>query len=158
MLNEWKLIGNSEEKCLPQKVCNCHLTSNPEVFHSLKLYYSLSQSEFTSGTWEENFEEINFADFKFEITHHFLKQEHLKSDQREEPEEGTVILVLMFMEKTMYADRENISYITSSLGSLVSLVLLKVSFCEKGVFLSNCCLDRDHFWVSVKDQHKCNLQ
>lgn len=49
--------------------------------------------------------------------------------------------------------------ITLSLGSLdVSLVLLKVSFCEKGVFLSYCCLDRDHFWVSVKDQHKCKLQ
>uniref|UniRef100_A0A674PD64 Rab3 GTPase-activating protein catalytic subunit n=1 Tax=Takifugu rubripes TaxID=31033 RepID=A0A674PD64_TAKRU len=70
VLNEWKLIGNSEEKRLSEK------------------------SEFTSGTWEENFEEINFADFKFEITYHFLKQEHVKSNKKEELEEDAVPLAV----------------------------------------------------------------
>lgn len=68
--------------------------SNLIYVHSVILHHSLSQSEFATGTWEENFEEINFADFKFEITHHFLKQEHVKSNNKEEPEEGIVIHVL----------------------------------------------------------------
>ena len=33
------------------------------------------QGEYTSGIWEEKTLDINFADFKFSITHHFLKQE-----------------------------------------------------------------------------------
>ncbi|XP_056889603.1 rab3 GTPase-activating protein catalytic subunit isoform X2 [Takifugu flavidus] len=70
VLNEWKLIGNSEKTRLSEK------------------------SEFTSGTWEENFKEINFADFKFEITYHFLKQEHVKSNKKEEPEEDAVPLAV----------------------------------------------------------------
>lgn len=68
------------------------------------LHCSLSQCEFTSGIWEEHFEEINFADFKFDITHHFLKQEHARNDQKDEPEEGTVMHVLKFMEKKTYVD------------------------------------------------------
>uniref|UniRef100_A0A8C1Z1V5 Rab3 GTPase-activating protein catalytic subunit n=1 Tax=Cyprinus carpio TaxID=7962 RepID=A0A8C1Z1V5_CYPCA len=31
--------------------------------------------EITSGSWEEHTQEINFADFRFSITHHCLKQE-----------------------------------------------------------------------------------
>lgn len=112
VLNEWKLIGNSEGKCLPEKVCICHLVINPEqnvsrIFIFTRLFYtfySLSQGEFTSGIWEEKFEEITFADFKFDITHHFLKQDDVKIDQKEEPEEGIVIYLLTFMEKKMHAD------------------------------------------------------
>lgn len=111
MLNEWKLIGNSEEKRLSEKVGNCHGAIHSSIsvesyisVHSVILHHSLSQSEFTSGTWEEHFKEINFADFKFEIIHHFLKQEHVKSNKKEEPEEGIVIHILRFMEKKIYAD------------------------------------------------------
>ncbi|XP_046902432.1 rab3 GTPase-activating protein catalytic subunit isoform X1 [Hypomesus transpacificus] len=50
VLNDWKLIGNSTAK-------------SPE------------KGEYTSGIWEEKTLDINFADFKFSITHHFLKQE-----------------------------------------------------------------------------------
>jgi Rab3 GTPase-activating protein catalytic subunit len=50
------------------------------------------QGEYTSGTWEEKSQEINFADFKFSITHHYLKQESDKSDLKEELEEGTVVI------------------------------------------------------------------
>lgn len=83
---------------------------------SVVLRCTLSQSELTSGTWEERFEEINFADFRFDITHHFLKQEHVRTDQKEEPKEGTFMHAPKFIEK-----KKNvcswISCITSNLGS-----------------------------------------
>uniref|UniRef100_A0A8C7PES9 Rab3 GTPase-activating protein catalytic subunit n=1 Tax=Oncorhynchus mykiss TaxID=8022 RepID=A0A8C7PES9_ONCMY len=50
VLNDWKLIGNNSNKP-PEK------------------------GEYTSGTWEEKTQDINFADFKFSVTHHCLKQE-----------------------------------------------------------------------------------
>lgn len=83
-----------------------HLSSNTSACQwnclyngSVVLRCSFPQCEFTSGTWEERFEEINFADFKFDITHHFLKQEHVRNDQKEEPEEGRVMYVLRFVEE-----------------------------------------------------------
>ncbi|KAM9802168.1 rab3 GTPase-activating protein catalytic subunit isoform X5 [Syngnathus typhle] len=51
VLNEWKLTGNST-RMSPKK------------------------SNYSSGTWEENSQEINFVDFKFSITHYALVQEH----------------------------------------------------------------------------------
>ncbi|KAJ3583163.1 hypothetical protein NHX12_034404, partial [Muraenolepis orangiensis] len=63
VLNDWKLIGSSAGRSSPEK------------------------GEYTSGTWEEKSQEINFADFKFCITHHYLKQESDKSDLKEELEE-----------------------------------------------------------------------
>lgn len=50
VLNDWKLIGGTAGKP-PQK------------------------GEYTSGTWEEKSRDINFADFKFSITHHYLKRD-----------------------------------------------------------------------------------
>ncbi|XP_060949592.1 rab3 GTPase-activating protein catalytic subunit-like [Limanda limanda] len=50
VLNDWRLIGNSAGNL------------------------SLEKGEYTRGTWGEKSLEINFADFKFLITHHFLKK------------------------------------------------------------------------------------
>ncbi|XP_061697814.1 rab3 GTPase-activating protein catalytic subunit isoform X1 [Syngnathoides biaculeatus] len=52
VLNEWKLTGNSVGKSAKE------------------------QGHYTSGTWEERAQEINFVDFKFSITHYALLQEH----------------------------------------------------------------------------------
>ncbi|CAB1346993.1 unnamed protein product [Coregonus sp. 'balchen'] len=71
VLNDWKLIGNNASKP-PEK------------------------SEYTSGTWEEKTQEINFAVFKFSVTHHYLKQVSEESEGKEEPEEGTVLLQSLF--------------------------------------------------------------
>uniref|UniRef100_A0A8C5BDB5 Rab3 GTPase-activating protein catalytic subunit n=1 Tax=Gadus morhua TaxID=8049 RepID=A0A8C5BDB5_GADMO len=65
VLNDWKLIGSSA-----------------------------GRGEYTSGTWEEKSQEINFADFKFSITHHYLKQESDKSDLKEELEEDAFPLAM----------------------------------------------------------------
>ncbi|XP_076012670.1 rab3 GTPase-activating protein catalytic subunit isoform X2 [Genypterus blacodes] len=63
VLNDWKLIGSSAGKLSPKK------------------------GEYTSGTWGEKSQEINFADFKFSITHHFLKQESDLDDSKDQTEE-----------------------------------------------------------------------
>lgn len=47
------------------------------------------KGEYTTGTWEEKSREINFADFKFSVTHHFLKQECAESEGKDDGEEGT---------------------------------------------------------------------
>ncbi|GCB78289.1 hypothetical protein scyTo_0015801, partial [Scyliorhinus torazame] len=52
VLNNWKLIGSTAK--IP-----------------------LEKGELTSGVWEEKSDEISFADYKFSITHHYLKQEAL---------------------------------------------------------------------------------
>ncbi|KAM3862415.1 rab3 GTPase-activating protein catalytic subunit isoform 2-T2 [Diretmus argenteus] len=70
VLNDWKLIGSSAGKLSPGK------------------------GEYTSGTWEEKCQEINFADFKFSITHHYLKQESDEGDGKEEPEEDAFPLAM----------------------------------------------------------------
>lgn len=57
----------------------------------------LIQGEYTSGTWEEKTQDINFADFKFSVTHHCLKQESEEGEGKEEPEEGTLLLRLLFI-------------------------------------------------------------
>ncbi|MGH0151150.1 UNVERIFIED_CONTAM: hypothetical protein FKN15_042093 [Acipenser sinensis] len=46
-----------------------------------------SDGEFHSGTWEEKTEEISFADYKFTVTHHYLKEESPDGEEKEEPEE-----------------------------------------------------------------------
>ncbi|XP_061923521.1 rab3 GTPase-activating protein catalytic subunit [Entelurus aequoreus] len=51
VLNEWKLIGNSTRRLSREK------------------------GDYTSGTWIEESQEINFVDFKFSITHYALVQE-----------------------------------------------------------------------------------
>uniref|UniRef100_A0A8C9YBA7 Rab3 GTPase-activating protein catalytic subunit n=1 Tax=Sander lucioperca TaxID=283035 RepID=A0A8C9YBA7_SANLU len=66
VLNDWKLIGNSSR----------HL------------------GEYTSGTWEEKSQDINFADFKFYITHYFLKQECEKDNGKDKLEEDTFPLAM----------------------------------------------------------------
>lgn len=111
VLNDWKLIRNNASKP-PEKV-----TTNP---HSIRPYYinhtlisshpvsllnelmdfliaHLIQGEYTSGTWEEKTQDINFADFKFSVTHHCLKQESEEGEGKEEPEEGTLLLRLLFI-------------------------------------------------------------
>uniref|UniRef100_A0A8C9U1K2 Rab3 GTPase-activating protein catalytic subunit n=1 Tax=Scleropages formosus TaxID=113540 RepID=A0A8C9U1K2_SCLFO len=50
--------------------------------------------EFTSGTWEEKSQDINFADFKFSISHHHLKQEITESEGKEESEEDSIPLAM----------------------------------------------------------------
>ena len=39
----------------------------------------------------EKSQDINFADFKFFITHHFLKQDDSKDNGKDKMEEGTVM-------------------------------------------------------------------
>ncbi|XP_042363424.1 rab3 GTPase-activating protein catalytic subunit [Plectropomus leopardus] len=63
LLNDWKLMGNSAGLSPPEK------------------------GEYTSGTWGEKSQDINFADFKFYITHYFLKQECEKDNGKDKPEE-----------------------------------------------------------------------
>ncbi|CAL8267074.1 unnamed protein product [Lota lota] len=70
VLNDWKLIGSSAGRSSPEK------------------------GEYTSGTWEEKSQEINFADFKFSITHHYLKQDSDTSDLKEELEEDAFPLAM----------------------------------------------------------------
>ncbi|TSM60542.1 Rab3 GTPase-activating protein catalytic subunit [Bagarius yarrelli] len=43
-----------------------------------------NDGEYTSGTWEERSRDINFADFKFSITHHYLKRECAESEGKED--------------------------------------------------------------------------
>ncbi|XP_077873430.1 rab3 GTPase-activating protein catalytic subunit isoform X2 [Ictidomys tridecemlineatus] len=59
VLNDWKLIGNS-------------------------LGRPLEKGIFTSGTWEEKSDEISFADFKFSVTHHYLVQESVDKEGKDE--------------------------------------------------------------------------
>ncbi|XP_028264275.1 rab3 GTPase-activating protein catalytic subunit isoform X2 [Parambassis ranga] len=70
VLNDWKLTGSSPLKSSPEK------------------------GEYTSGTWEEKSQEINFADFKFYITHYFLKQECEQDDGKERLEEDALPLAM----------------------------------------------------------------
>uniref|UniRef100_A0A8P4KJM5 Rab3 GTPase-activating protein catalytic subunit n=1 Tax=Dicentrarchus labrax TaxID=13489 RepID=A0A8P4KJM5_DICLA len=67
VLNDWKLIGSSAGKLL---------------------------FPFTLGTWGEKCQDINFADFKFYITHHFLKQECEKDDEKDKVEEDAFPLAM----------------------------------------------------------------
>ncbi|XP_027008221.1 rab3 GTPase-activating protein catalytic subunit isoform X2 [Tachysurus fulvidraco] len=69
VLNDWKLIGSNVGKP-PEK------------------------GEYTTGTWEEKSREINFADFKFAITHHYLKQERPESEGKEDDEEDAFPLAM----------------------------------------------------------------
>nr|XP_061799403.1 rab3 GTPase-activating protein catalytic subunit-like [Nerophis lumbriciformis] len=64
VLNEWKLSGNSTGKS------------------------SKERGDYSSGTWEERSQEINFVDFKFSITHYAFVQEH-ENNSNDELEEAT---------------------------------------------------------------------
>lgn len=64
VISDWKLIGSSTKKSPSAK------------------------GEYTSGTWEEKSQDINFADFKFSITHYFLKQEDDEKEDQDKVEEG----------------------------------------------------------------------
>uniref|UniRef100_A0A671VIU6 Rab3 GTPase-activating protein catalytic subunit n=1 Tax=Sparus aurata TaxID=8175 RepID=A0A671VIU6_SPAAU len=64
VLNDWKLIGNSAGRS------------------------TLGKGIYTSGTWGEKNQDISFADFKFNITHYFLKQESEKDDGQDMLEEA----------------------------------------------------------------------
>ncbi|KAF3854074.1 hypothetical protein F7725_014762 [Dissostichus mawsoni] len=70
VLNEWKLIGLSAGSVNPEK------------------------GEYTSGTWGEKCLDINFADFKFYITHYFLKQECEKDNGKDKLEEDSFPLAM----------------------------------------------------------------
>ncbi|KAM8729886.1 rab3 GTPase-activating protein catalytic subunit isoform 2-T2 [Acanthopagrus schlegelii] len=70
VLNDWKLIGNSAGRS------------------------TLGKGIYTSGTWGEKSQEINFADFKFHITHYFLKQESEKDDGQDVLEEDSFPLAM----------------------------------------------------------------
>uniref|UniRef100_A0A673ALT1 Rab3 GTPase-activating protein catalytic subunit n=1 Tax=Sphaeramia orbicularis TaxID=375764 RepID=A0A673ALT1_9TELE len=70
VLNDWKLIGNSSGKPSPEK------------------------GEYTSGTWEERSQDINFADFRFSITHHFLQQEYVEDEGKYKTEEDAFPLAM----------------------------------------------------------------
>ncbi|KAF7709908.1 rab3 GTPase-activating protein catalytic subunit isoform X2 [Silurus meridionalis] len=69
VLNDWKLIGGNIGKP-PEK------------------------GEYTTGTWEEKSREINFADFKFSITHHYLKQDCVENEGKEDSEEDAFPLAM----------------------------------------------------------------
>nr|XP_020464557.1 rab3 GTPase-activating protein catalytic subunit isoform X2 [Monopterus albus] len=70
VLNDWKLIGSSAGKLSPEK------------------------GEYTSGTWGEKSQDIHFADFKFYITHYFLKQAYEKNDGKDKFEEDAFPLAM----------------------------------------------------------------
>ncbi|XP_026033287.1 rab3 GTPase-activating protein catalytic subunit-like [Astatotilapia calliptera] len=70
VLNDWKLTGNTARKVSSEK------------------------GEYTSGTWAEKSQEINFADFKFYISHYFLKQECEEDDGKENLEEDAIPLAM----------------------------------------------------------------
>ncbi|KAI5628572.1 rab3 GTPase-activating protein catalytic subunit [Silurus asotus] len=69
VLNDWKLIGGNIGKP-PEK------------------------GEYTTGTWEEKSREISFADFKFSITHHYLKQDCVENEGKEDSEEDAFPLAM----------------------------------------------------------------
>ncbi|XP_043930878.1 rab3 GTPase-activating protein catalytic subunit isoform X2 [Protopterus annectens] len=69
VLNEWKLIGSTSSKPVEKGIYN-------------------------SGEWEEKSTEISFADFKFSISHHFLKQESCDRERSEECEEDALPLAM----------------------------------------------------------------
>ncbi|XP_038160458.1 rab3 GTPase-activating protein catalytic subunit [Cyprinodon tularosa] len=62
VLNEWKLTESYVGKSSPGK------------------------GAFVSGSWGEQSHNVHFADFKFHITHHFLKEEGQQEDGRSEEE------------------------------------------------------------------------
>ncbi|XP_024140903.1 rab3 GTPase-activating protein catalytic subunit [Oryzias melastigma] len=66
VLNDWKLTESSVERFTPQK------------------------GDFTTGSWEEESKEIHFADFKFLITHYFLKKELKNDDEQEKQAEDAL--------------------------------------------------------------------
>uniref|UniRef100_A0A673AP60 Rab3 GTPase-activating protein catalytic subunit n=1 Tax=Sphaeramia orbicularis TaxID=375764 RepID=A0A673AP60_9TELE len=53
-----------------------------------------STGEYTSGTWEERSQDINFADFRFSITHHFLQQEYVEDEGKYKTEEDAFPLAM----------------------------------------------------------------
>ncbi|XP_020495580.2 rab3 GTPase-activating protein catalytic subunit isoform X1 [Labrus bergylta] len=63
VLNDWKLIGNSAGRSPPDK------------------------GGYTTGTWLEKSQDINFADFKFYISHFTLKQESENDNEKNTLEE-----------------------------------------------------------------------
>ncbi|KAM6898865.1 rab3 GTPase-activating protein catalytic subunit isoform 1-T2 [Lycodopsis pacificus] len=70
VLNDWKLIGNCAGNPTPEK------------------------GEFTSGTWGEKSQDIQFADFKFYISHYFLKQECEQDNGKDQLEEDAFPLAM----------------------------------------------------------------
>ncbi|XP_037547652.1 rab3 GTPase-activating protein catalytic subunit [Nematolebias whitei] len=66
VLTDWRLTENSVENRASKK------------------------GEYTSGIWEEESKDIHFADFKFYITHHFLKQECEEEEVEDKAEEDTL--------------------------------------------------------------------
>lgn len=59
-------------------------------FIHLSILYT--QGEYTRSTWEEKSQEINFADFKFYITHYVLVQDQQTEDVKDNVEEGNCIV------------------------------------------------------------------
>uniref|UniRef100_A0A673ALI7 Rab3 GTPase-activating protein catalytic subunit n=1 Tax=Sphaeramia orbicularis TaxID=375764 RepID=A0A673ALI7_9TELE len=53
-----------------------------------------NRGEYTSGTWEERSQDINFADFRFSITHHFLQQEYVEDEGKYKTEEDAFPLAM----------------------------------------------------------------
>lgn len=64
-----------------------------EIFHEWKLVSCLpkppaTKGAYTNGTWEEKTEELAFADFKFTLTHIWLKSRDEKAEKSAEKESG----------------------------------------------------------------------
>lgn len=78
------------------------------TFTLLYHYIIWTQGEYTSGTWGEKSQDINFADFKFSITHYFLKQEYEKDDGKDELEEGTVMCECAIICRLPDVDKSNV--------------------------------------------------
>ncbi|XP_059181022.1 rab3 GTPase-activating protein catalytic subunit isoform X2 [Centropristis striata] len=70
VLNDWKLIGNSTGNLTPEK------------------------GEYTNGTWGEKTQDINFADFKFCISHYYMTQESEKDNGKDKLEEDAFPLAM----------------------------------------------------------------
>uniref|UniRef100_A0A3Q1CI60 Rab3 GTPase-activating protein catalytic subunit n=1 Tax=Amphiprion ocellaris TaxID=80972 RepID=A0A3Q1CI60_AMPOC len=63
-----------------------------EVLNDWKL--TGNSGSYTSGTWCEKSQDINFADFKFYITHHFLKDECEQDEGTDTPKEDVLPLAM----------------------------------------------------------------
>uniref|UniRef100_A0A8C3A0T1 Rab3 GTPase-activating protein catalytic subunit n=1 Tax=Cyclopterus lumpus TaxID=8103 RepID=A0A8C3A0T1_CYCLU len=63
-----------------------------EVLNDWKLIGN--SGEFTSGTWGEKSQDIQFADFKFHIIHYFLKQEREQDKGKDQLEEDAFPLAM----------------------------------------------------------------
>lgn len=99
----------------------CMLTDTISVVSVSFLSVASLQGDYTSGTWEERTQEINFADFKFCVSHNYLKQEASESESKEELEEGNIATHLSIFSRAVT------SIMVSDCGSVPARVMAVIA-------------------------------